>query len=51
MVIEEFRFYVPLDTLWVILEVFFPANLLANNEETKPSTRKERITKYPKYLC
>ena len=31
----ELRFYVPLDTKYVISETFFPANVLASTEETK----------------
>jgi len=29
------RFYIPLDTKYVILEMLFPANLLTSTEKTK----------------
>ena len=41
------RFYVPLDTKWVISETFFAANFLARTAETKPNTAKASI--HPKY--
>ena len=31
----ELRFYIPLDTKYDILEMLFPANLLASTEKTK----------------
>jgi len=42
----ELRFYVPLDTKYVISETFFLVNLSASTEETKPNTTKAHIHKY-----
>ena len=39
----ELRFHVPLSIKQVILEMFFPASLLASTEETKPNTTKANI--------
>ena len=39
----ELRFYVPLDIKYVISETFFPANLLASTEQTKPNITKANI--------
>jgi len=33
--LTELRFYIPLNTKYVILEMHFPANLLASTEKTK----------------
>jgi len=38
----ELRFYVPLDTKQVISETFFPADLLASTEQTKPNTKQQK---------
>jgi len=42
--LTELRFYIPLDTIQVILEMLFPANFLTSNEKTKPKPA-ERTTK------
>jgi len=31
----EFRFYIPLNTKWVISDMLFPANLFTSTEQTK----------------
>jgi len=41
--LTELRFYVTLDTKYAISDTFFPANLLASTEETKPNTTKANI--------
>jgi len=42
--------YIPLGTKQVISETFFPANLLANTEESKPNTTKANIHLLRSYL-
>ena len=39
----QLRFYTSLDPKQVILETFFPANLLVTTEETKPNITKAII--------
>jgi len=39
--LTELRFHVPLDTKQVILEMLFPANLLARTEKTKTKNQKK----------
>jgi len=46
----EFRFNDPFDTKQVISDTFFPANLLASTEETKPNTTKANIPPEQKIL-
>ena len=41
----ELKFRILLDTNLVILKTFFPANLSAGIEKTKPDTKKSRNTK------
>jgi len=43
--VDELRFCIPLDTKQVILEMLFPANLLAGTEKTRIKYQKsEEIT-------
>jgi len=48
----EFRFYIPLDTKWVISDMLFPANLLTSTEQTKskPGETTSKVYNKPRLM-